>query len=147
MTKRLLFIGIVLFMSATTRPLIAGEITEDGPWKTFSVNAGVFTSATETRIRRVTSALIYAGSRETSPTLYLKVGKLCVSTYICICAPVRQEDGHPTVQRLMGHKSLQSTMIYAHYQGGAREAVEILGVSMVDMSIGNEDESTIRAIG
>jgi len=28
-----------------------------------------------------------------------------------------------TVQKLMGHYTLEATMIYAHYQGGAKEAM------------------------
>lgn len=52
-----------------------------------------------------------------------------------------------TVQKLMGHSTLEATMIYVHYQGGAKEAMKLLGNSLNDVDTGMGTAPKLRTVG
>ena len=52
-----------------------------------------------------------------------------------------------TAQKLMGHSTLETTMIYAHYQGGAKEVMKLLGNNLNDVDTRMGTAPKLKTVG
>ena len=93
---------------------------------------------------------LYCDTKSRILTVQQRVFKPCLNPASRRCDPMEacvQKTDILTAQKLMGHSTLEATMIYVYYQGGAKKVMKLLGNSLNDVDTRMGTAPKLRKVG